>query len=223
VVSTRATPGVGAGALPVKGWDWSAFRGSAEALKYNRRDLAVLDRCVGRTTQRRIALQAGGNLGIFPKRLAATFETVYTFEPAPDLFAAMMHNAPEPNIVRFQAALGNTRSLVGLSRKRRDGRPNNHEGITHISGSGVIPTLQIDDLGLPCCDFLQLDLEGWELYALLGGVETIRRCRPVLVVEINKNQGFVGIETDYVRDVVKGMGYRFIERLSSDELYLPVP
>lgn len=202
-------------------WNWSAFHGSAEALRYNRRDLVVLDRCAARAPRRRVALQAGGNLGIFPKRLAQTFETVYTFEPAPDLFAAMMHNAPERNILRFQAALGNTRRLVGVSRQRRDGRPNNHEGITHISGPGVIPTLQIDDLGLPVCDFLQLDLEGWELYALLGGVETIHRCRPVLVVEINKNQAFVGIRPDYLRDVVKGLGYRFVERAQSDELYLP--
>lgn len=202
-------------------WQWDAFHGSAEALRYNRRDLAVLDRCVARARDRRIALQAGGNLGIFPKRLAATFETVYTFEPAPDLFAAMMHNAPEPNIIRFQAALGNTRRLVGLSRQRRDGRRNNHEGITHVSGTGVIPTLQIDDLGLPVCDFLQLDLEGWELYALMGGLDTIHRCRPALVVEINKNQGFVGIQPDYLRDVVKSLGYRFVERLMSDELYVP--
>lgn len=209
------------GALPVT-LDWSKLRGSAEALKWNRRDLPGLLDLIARTPQKRVAVQAGGHLGVFPKVLSSYFTSVYTFEPAFDLFAHLCHNAPEPNIFKFQAALGDARRMVGLSRVRRDGKPNSHEGITHVAGDGPIPTLRIDDLGLPVCDLIQLDLEGWELYALRGAVQTIARCRPVLSVEVNKNQGFVGINPDWLRDCVKSLGYRFVTRMHSDEVYVPV-
>lgn len=205
----------------MKVWQPSQFEGSKNALHWTLRDLPDLDRVVKGITQRRVAVQAGGNLGLYPKRLAATFETVYTFEPAPGLFQTMVKNAPEPNIICLQAALGYDRQLVGMSRVRRDGRPDNHEGITHVSGPGIVPTLRLDDLALPVCDLLCLDLEGWELYALKGAAETIARCRPVLFVEVNKNLGYVGLKQEDVRGYIASLGYTFTERMHSDELWLP--
>lgn len=202
--------------------NWDRFQGSREALAWNRRDLPVLDAVVARTRGRTAVVQAGGHLGVFPKRLAKSFGTVYTFEPSPDLFPLLVQNAPERNIVKFQAALGESRRLVGLSSARRDGsgKPS-HEGLTHVHGDGVIPTLRIDDLNLPVCDLIQLDLEGWELYALRGAVDTIRRCRPLLALEVNKNAAFCGIQPDFLRDSVKALGYRHVDTLQSDEVYEP--
>ena len=202
-------------------WRAAWFEGGQSALKWALRDLPYLDKVVGMVPRRHVAVQAGGNLGLYPKRLAMKFRTVYTFEPALDLFPIMTRNAPEKNIVRMQAALGYHRALVGMSRKRRDGKPDAHEGITHVDGPGVIPTLRLDDLALPECDLLCLDLEGWELYALQGAERTIARCRPVLCVEVNKSAAFVGIEQEDVRRYVASLGYRFAERLQSDEVWLP--
>lgn len=208
--------------MPNVPWQWHKLAGSPEALKWCRKELPKLDRVVKMTRGRTAVVQAGGNLGVFPKRLAQRFETVYTFEPSADLFALMLRNAPEPNIVKFQAALGDERCLVGLSRARRDasGKPE-HEGLTHIDGPGVIPTLRIDDLGLHVCDLIYLDIEGWELYALRGAADTIETCRPVVCVEINKNIDFVHIERDAVREEILRHGYRFVGRLASDEIFVP--
>lgn len=203
-------------------WNWSAFRGSELALSYNRRDLPALNRAISYTKQQRVAVQAGGHLGIFPKRLAEVFDTVYTFEPSPDLFAALVHNAPEENIVKLQAALGQSHEFVGLSRERRDGsnRPT-HEGLTHVAGAGRYPTIRLDDLALPVCDLLVLDVEGWEVPAILGAIDTIHQCRPVIAVEINKNQAFVNRDPDEVKAQVLGFNYRLAERLESDWVYVP--
>lgn len=209
--------------LPDYGWDWATFQGSAQALKWNRRDIATLDAAMALTPGRTAAVQAGGNLGIFPKYLARVFETVYTFEPDPAIFKVLCANAPEPNIVKFQAAVGDRRGLVGLAKVRRDGKPEifAHEGITHVSGAGVVPTLMIDDLALPVCDLLVVDIEGWELYALRGASQTITFCRPVIVVEVNKNSAHYGIAPDDVRDTITGLGYRLAGRYHSDEVYVP--
>lgn len=208
--------------MKVHGYDWSTFKGSEAGLKWMRRDLPHLDRIIARVPQRRVAVQAGSNLGIYPKRLAKYFESVYTFEVAADLFPMMYANAPEPNIYRYQAALGYERAMVGTSRRRRDGKPDTHEGITYVSGPGAAPTLRLDDFSLPICDLVSLDVEGYELFALQGAVDTIARCRPLLAVEINKNAAFMGFTEEDVRQSVCSLGYRLIERLSSDEVFEPI-
>lgn len=208
--------------MPHVPWKWREMAGSEEALKWCRKELPKLDDVIKLTRGKTAVIQAGGHLGIFPKRLAESFATVYTFEPAAELFPLMLKNAPERNIVKFQAALGDERGLVGMSRARRDpsGKPE-HEGLTHIDGPGVIPTLRIDDLGLPVCDLIYLDLEGWELYALRGALETIALCRPVLAVEINKNTAFVGIEPQAIRQLIFDQDYQLVRRMQSDEIFIP--
>lgn len=205
-------------------WDWPKFVGSREGLKWGRKDLGNIDAAMVRTVGRTAVVQAGGNLGIFPKYLAAMFATVYTFEPEPELFEMMCHNAPERNIVKMQAALGFERQLVGISRVRRqnDGGTS-HEGIAHVDGVGTIPTLQIDDLGLTACDLICLDIEGYELYALRGAANTIARFRPVILCEINKSLNHMKlISSEDVRSqMVDVHGYAFVEKIRSDELFVP--
>lgn len=196
--------------------------GSAEALKYSTRELANLERVLELVPGRTACVQAGGNLGVFPKRLAELFETVYCFEPDPDCFAKMHVNAPAENIVRFQAALGESREMVSTCHVRRDGKSNNHEGITHTVLGGNIPTLMIDDLGLRVCDLICLDIEGQELSALRGAQETLRRCRPVVAVEINKNLKYVGVTEAEIVDFIQSRGYRFALQAGSDRAFVPV-
>jgi FkbM family methyltransferase len=204
------------------GWRWNQFQGSADGLRWNRRDLAEnLDPVLAEMKSKKVAVQAGGNLGIFPKRMAQEFKTVYTFEPDPDNFRMMCANAPEGNILKFQAALGFERGLVGICKERRDGKPRTHEGLCHVAGAGTVPVFQIDDLSLPECDIIQLDLEGFELYALYGARNTIERCRPILMIEINKSLGFMGLREDDVRNAIRMMGYDFQRRINSDEIWTP--
>ncbi len=203
-------------------WNWKAFEGSGTALKLNRRDLPELEQVITMTPKHRVVVQAGGNLGVWPKRLAQAFKTVYTFEPSADLFDIMHRNAPESNIIRFQAALGEVHELVHMSRERRDGklRPP-HEGITHVDGPGVVPTLRVDDLELPVCDLLCLDLEGWELYALRGAKATIQRCQPVIMVEVNEHIKEVGFTQENVREFLRSHDYRHCLRFVADDVWVP--
>ena len=199
-------------------WNWSAFAGGAECLKWNRRDVQTLDRVLGIVPFRRAAVQGGGNLGIFPKRLALEFDAVYAFEPDPALFAIMCHNAPEPNIVKMQAALGAKRDLVAT---KHGTETRTHEGVTHIAGPGIIPTILVDDLGLPHCDLIYLDVEGWEYFALQGAVDTIRRCRPIVACEINSCIRRVGLTGDDIRSFMASFGYVRAFRMRSDDVFVP--
>lgn len=203
-------------------WDWMNFRGSAACIKWGFRDLRNLDAALGFVDGRELVVQAGGNLGIFPKRLAEEFATVVTAEPDPTLFAAMLHNAPEKNIVAVQAALGAESASVGLSGKRRDssGRAV-HEGLTHVSGSGKVRQVRVDDLGLEACDLIYLDIEGYEMNALRGATATIDRFRPVVAVEINRNIVHYGHTGSELRAWICDRGYRRALCMNSDEVFVP--
>jgi FkbM family methyltransferase len=190
-------------------WDWAHFQGSAAGLRLLKRDLPGLEVVLQYVPGRRVAVQAGGNLGLFPKRLAQAFQTVYTFEPDPEWFQMLLHNAPEPNIIAEQAALTADGRPVALSRARRDDHTDNgnHEGLTHIVGPGRIPSRRLDSLDLRACDLLCLDVEGYELPVLQGALGTLARCRPVLCLELNKNLRHVGLTEDFVVRFLHAQGY----------------
>jgi FkbM family methyltransferase len=196
--------------------------GSATALKWSHRDLSHLEAVLRLVPERHVAVQAGGNLGVFPRYLSERFSVTYTFEPAPDAFRMMLQNAPAENIVAFQAALGAEPALVGLSRVRRDGKPDAHEGITYVTGKGTIHTLTIDTLALDVCDLVYLDIEGSELAAIKGAEQTLTRCRPVVALEVNKNLQYVGVTEADIYAFMALMGYRHALTVGSDRAFVPV-
>lgn len=205
------------------GWDWDGFVGDPHALKFAKRELVNLHAAIKRVKTRRVAVQAGGNQGLWPKYLAQWFASVITFEPDAENFARMQQNAPETNITRYRAALGEAPASVGLGRDRRDGsRGAFHSGIVHVHGDGDVPMMRLDDLQLPVCDLIYLDIEGYELFALRGAVETIARCRPVIAVEVNQNLRFFGLTPDDMSAFFFEQGYQYVTTLAkNDRVYVP--
>jgi len=204
-------------------WNWKGFQGSDACLKWSFRDLENLERALTFVRHKRVVVQAGGNLGIFPKRLAEDFVEVHTFEPDPILFGWLKANAPEKNIFAQQAALGKSREPIRVSGERRDtsGRAA-HEGLTHVAGAGEIPQILIDDLALRRCDLIYLDIEGYELNALQGAERTIETFRPVIVVEINGNCKHYGVTDKALRGWIRERGYKCRFTLNSDEVFVPL-
>jgi hypothetical protein len=47
----------------------------------------------------------------------------------------------------------------------------------------TVPMQTLDSFALDDVDFMKLDCEGYEYFATLGAIETICRCRPVVIVE----------------------------------------
>jgi len=164
---------------------------------------------------KRVVIQAGGNNGLYAKQYAQLFDTVYTFEPVPELFYCLSRNVTEENVFKFQACLGHTRSLVGVGRK-----VGNNAGSSNVYGSGVVPTLLIDDLGLEVCDLIHLDIEGFEIFALKGGEKTIVRCRPVIVLETAGWSFRYGISPDNIVTWLKRFDYEQLGYVDGDCVFV---
>ncbi len=162
---------------------------------------------------RRQVVQAGGHVGIWPKHLALLFEQVYTFEPNADNFAALMHNVIEPNVFAARGVLGMYHRLVRMSNAK--GETGTH--FVSTNANGTVPTYKVDDLGLHQLDLLMLDVEGFELPALLGAEETVRRCWPAVILEVggwNSEHNF-GNAVEWLRS----MGYRHEEPVQGKDVF----
>ena len=156
------------------------------------------DKIMSLVRGRRTIIQAGGAMGMYPKLWSRHFQRVYTFEPTPLSFYVLNLNCTEENIYKFNAGLSGTHEGLSINRDSRDNAGMNRIG-PPTETAIPIAVLRIDDFGFGDLDALQLDIEGWEYQALLGGSETIQRCHPVISLETI--DGPIG-------DLLKSWGYQ---------------
>lgn len=145
-----------------------------------------------------VAVQAGGNIGLWPMRLSNFFDRVITFEPDTVSRACLQQNV-SGNVTVYSEALGDVAGACCIK----------HRGLgSHRVMDGQdVPVVTIDSLNLETVDFLQLDIEGYEWHALKGAEATIARCRPVIQVELRDFTWKYG-KTDYaVRCLLRDLGY----------------
>lgn len=142
---------------------------------------------------RDVVVQAGGRLGLWPLYLAEFFDHVHTFEPDPVNYACMKRNIGDHwtpahgQIHSYNAALGDEPKLHFLADSSES------DGMHFVRPVGEplgrtdnpIDITTIDELHLPVCDAIFLDVEGYELAALKGAIATIMRFKPLIVVEEN--------------------------------------
>lgn len=179
--------------------------------------LMFMGKFLARVPGRDIAVQAGGNVGVYPLSLAQSFRTVHTFEPEWENFKCLCANLDripvEGTVTPYRAALGSEVGSCGL----RQGHDDN-TGTFHVHGTGTVPMQTIDALNLPVCDLIWLDVEGYELEALKGAEQTIVRLWPAVIVEEN------GLATTHGHGDASGWlrerGYRPILKHGNDCLYL---
>jgi len=61
-------------------------------------------------------------------------------------------------------------------------------------------------------DVIKMDAEGHELFVLQGAVETIKRFKPILFVElVDRSLSLQGCTSDQVWDCLTSMGYRILQ------------
>lgn len=176
------------------------------------RRAAELSRHIRRLDKRRVCVQAGGHIGIYPQILAKHFQLVYTFEPDWLNFACLAVNAAGPNIFAARAAIGEKRAGAALLLHGKN------TGAHQIAktGPGPIPMLPIDNLPLTICDAIFLDVEGYEIPALKGAMRAIARNHPLIVVEENKHGVHRGFARGDIERLLEPMNYKVIDRVGED-------
>ena len=80
----------------------------------------------------------------------------------------------------------------------------------------------LDSLDLINVDFMKLDCEGFEENVLRGGVATITRWKPVVIVEQKREMAArFGLPLLGAVDFLKTLGYKVAEEISGDYIMVP--
>jgi len=164
-------------------------------------------------------IQAGGNCGVYPLLYTEFFNNIYTFEPDPLSFFCLVNNCQMPGIVKFNCALGESFSTVIMNEIMPENRGMNK--VDHTStDTHTIPVIAIDGLGLEDIDLIQFDIEGYENKALIGATDTIKRNRPVIIVESAINNDAEAYRI--VEGILRDMSYSPLKQITRlDTVFVP--
>lgn len=162
----------------------------------------------------------GANVGWYSINIAKRFPRmrIFAFEPLPGTFAYLQRN-----IALNQVSSIRTNNF-GLSDHNGELAFHFHpEGSGSASAADILGTgtaqiirssaKKLDDFvaeaGVTGIDFIKCDVEGAELHVLAGGVESIRRFKPVIFAEmLRKWAAKFDYHPNQIIDLMAGMGYR---------------
>lgn len=161
----------------------------------------------------RTAIDIGAHCGLISFYLAQKFKHVHAFEPVALHREAFVQNVDMSKVTLWPMALGEKSGAVSMHTAESS------SGDTTVAGEGDIPLRRLDEVlsDVEDCDFMKLDCEGYELFALRGGEELIKRCKPVIMAEqkVGKGQQFGLGQTDAIT-YLKSLGYVVVKEISGD-------
>jgi FkbM family methyltransferase len=163
---------------------------------------------------KKVVVSAGGHIGMFARFYSKIFERVYIFEPIPFHFFCLVNNNQSDNVIKLQCALGDENKLVGMHDPHRK---NLTYEVDPNTTNAIFPTITLDTLNLDACDLLQLDVEGYELQAVRGAVETIKKYKPVIILE--KPVGNVELD---INQLMRELNYNMVETTTHDNIWIPL-
>ena len=180
-------------------------------------EIANLDAVISLVKGRDCVVQAGGNVGIFANHLAESFARVITLEPDNDNWECLRRNCTRRNITVYHAGLGDSIGFCHMTGNRTD------SGALRTGEGGQIMQVTIDSLNLPACDLIYLDIEGAESNAINGALDTIARCRPVIVTEAKGLDPMYRGEQGRIKFHARmaEIGYTFHSRIGADDVFTP--
>jgi FkbM family methyltransferase len=182
--------------------------------------MTAIDFAIAHAPGHRRAIQAGGNIGVWPCRLAPNFQVVETFEPDPvsrECLLANVQGCPPGRVIVHPTAVGAAPGSVRIKHRGLGSHRvlNIDENADHFARVDITP---IDSLERDDVDLLQLDIEGFEWHALVGAQATIARCHPIIQIEL---RGFVekyGHTDEDVRRMLVGWGYRQVSKQPGNDV-----
>ncbi len=170
------------------------------------------------TGEKNLVIQAGGNAGLYPLLYSKTFKNVITFEADPIWFHCLTQNCTAPNVTAYNAAVGSSNEGVSVVFNTEIKNGTENWGAKRVELGGETPQMTIDELNVDP-DLIHLDIEGFEGEALVGATETIKRCKPMIVLETNDSGDKYGWPLQRIEDMLKTWGYKPIMDWHHDKAY----
>jgi FkbM family methyltransferase len=149
-----------------------------------------------------LAVDAGAYIGLHTLTMSRWFKTVHAFEPQRGIFQILCANlalSNRLNVLVHNTGLYHRAGSMRLAPQERqevatpvvDGHPD-YEHIKNAAalsfdfvtdGAGDVPAIALDDMSLENVALIKIDAQGADLHILKGAEGTIRRWRPTILFE----------------------------------------
>lgn len=167
----------------------------------------------GMLREKRNFLDIGANVGIYSLYFSPMFNQVHAFEPISEITQhlkranisnVIIHNVAVSDTIgelelRIPVIRGSVRPALA-SLEARSGKVDLRD----------VSVLTIDSLAFEHVDLIKIDVEGHELSVIEGAKETLTRCRPIILMEIEQRHIDWPIEKVFHSIEVLGFAGRFI-------------
>ena len=143
--------------------------------------IAVRKRSIGLCSKRGTALDIGANVGLWSRDLVDNFAKVVAFEPVAVFRECLEKNVSGANFFISPLALGDhdTQATMIITE--------GNSGHSHLDpatlGTGDVQVVKLDNLNIENVDYIKIDCEGYEYRVLQGAEQTVKRWRPIMVIE----------------------------------------
>jgi FkbM family methyltransferase len=154
----------------------------------------------------RQAIDAGANYGLMSYHLNSKFQAVHAFEintPVRECLKKNILNFNLTNVVVYDFGLGEKESAVDIITSASTFS-------THVNpdnDQGDYPIKSIDSLDLIDVDFIKMDCEGFEPFIIGGGLETIKKYKPVILMERKGHTIRYGLDKFEPVKILNDLGY----------------
>jgi FkbM family methyltransferase len=174
-----------------------------------------IDRCFNYLLQRpRItAIDVGAHVGFWSFYLCKNFKMVYAFEPVKDFRDCFKLNVKAKNLSLYDCALGERNDFVSMEIEE------SNSGKSHIKNQSLTnqtPIKKLDDFKFENVDFIKIDVEGYEEFVIKGGIATLKKNHPLIIIEQKSGADRYGLEKYGAIKELESIGAKIIERVVDD-------
>ncbi len=175
-----------------------------------------------------ICLDIGSNIGNFSlcaASLVGEMGQIFTFEAHPRTYMYAEKNIKLnkiSSISLFKFAVGEKEGTISFS-------DDLYDDVNHVQEHGgvMVPMIKLDDCeelkNLSSITCMKIDIEGYELYALRGAVETLKKTKYVLFELYEKSALLYGHHADDVYSFLSSQGFEIVDpktRIPFDKKFL---
>ena len=166
--------------------------------------------------KRGVFLDIGANYGFMVTAMSKFYDTVEAFEVIPKTFECLKLNCEGyNNVVLHDCGLGDKNDVMYAKRRKKTA---GHSQIIndqtqldlylkgkhpkqHMIELVEIPVKTLDSFNYDRIDLMKIDVEGFEEFVLAGAEQTIKRCKPVIALEVTREKKTTVMRSDI--DTVK--------------------
>jgi len=178
-------------------------------------DRAVVEQFLTRDDE---VVDVGASIGVYTKFLSGIAKRVYSFEPNPEIYDFLAYNVRKlglSNVETYPCALSDSaRTDKMVIPRYRWGSECHYDATLDFRQEKV--GIRSIDVQVQTMDsilfrkgvsFIKCDVNGHELRFLLGAMQTIRMCRPVILMELLQDPEEPASDTVKVFSLLEQAGY----------------